>query len=125
MKRLIPRFLLFGVVLCIAAIVIESETKVLRRMVDDMLYDSYNHYLPCEALPEAAEVNSVVEEHVEEIRRIEQVDPESVVVRVDTGTCPGKADLVIFYGAHRHRVEIEAIIAGNRFHGIPFRLANW
>jgi hypothetical protein len=31
---------------CLSLVLIETQTKVLRRAVDDLVYDNKNHYLP-------------------------------------------------------------------------------
>jgi hypothetical protein len=40
-------------------------------------------------------------------------------------TCPGKADILIQYPSHQSRLEIEAILGGKTFFGIPCRFQNW
>jgi hypothetical protein len=66
----------------------------------------------------------VVTAHQETIRQIEQVNPGLVGVEIDASTCPGKADLLIWYASHQNRQAIEAIIAGETFYGVPYRLQN-
>jgi hypothetical protein len=39
-------------------------------------------------------------------------------------TCPGKADIVIWYASHAQRLVIEGILGADRFFGIPYRLRN-
>ena len=45
-------------------------------------------------------------------------------IDIDETTCPGKADLLIWYASHENRLEIERIIADERFFGVPYRLQN-
>jgi len=104
--------------------ILEAQTKVIRHTIDDVIYDNWNHYLPCEKLPLEAEVRKVVDEHQDIIRKIEQVNPGLVGVEVHAATCPGKADLLIWYASHQNRLDIEEIIAGETFYGVPFRLQN-
>ncbi len=96
---------------------------MLRHTIDNLVYDNKNHYLPCEKLPAEAEVRTIVQEHQDLIRVIEQVNPGFVGVDVDR-SCGGKADLVIWYGTHDDRLEIERIIADDTFFGVPYRLNN-
>jgi hypothetical protein len=124
-KRTTTFFLAIVILLCLGTIFLETQAKILRRAIDDLVYDSRNHYLPCEQLPTEAEVRQVVEAHADVIQQIEQVDPGNVEVMINTRGCPGKADLLIGYPSHQDRLDIEAIIASETFYGIPYRLLNW
>lgn len=110
---------------CIGALLVETQTKVLRHLFDDVVLDSRNHYLPCRQLPTYSEVQRVVEAHQEVIDRIEKAGGG---VRIEGHTCPGetevRADILIWYPAHKNRVAIEGIINGETFFGIPYRLLN-
>jgi hypothetical protein len=86
--------------------------------------DNENHYLPCDKLPTESEVRAIVQQHQDIIQAIEQVNPGLVGVDVDSLTCPGKADLVIWYASHQNRLEIKTIIGNDRFFGVPYRLQN-
>ena len=111
------------VTLCLGALFVEVQTKIVRRALADLIYDNKNHYLPCDKLPTEAEVNRVVQEHQNIIEAIKQVNPGRVGVEIDT-SCIGKADLLIWYASHANRLEIEKIIGGDTFFGIPYRLNN-
>lgn len=115
-------FSLFGII-CLTLLVLEIQGKYLRRYIDDVIYDNKNHYLTCEQLPQLSEVEVVLVSHKTTLAEIEQVNPGLVGVDVDT-TCPGKGDLVFWYASHQNRVEIEKIIGGETFFGIPYRLEN-
>lgn len=123
------RFLLIvGVllVLCvIGSVFIESQSHWIRSLLDDLLLDNYNHYLPCNQLPTIAEVEQVLALQQETIRAVKAVNPGSVLVRIDEETCPGRADLIIEYPSHEDRIAIERIINGERFYGVPYRLRNY
>jgi len=112
------------VVVCLGLFVLEAQTKVLRHTIDNFVYDNKNHYLPCDKLPTEAEVNRVIQEHQDIVEAIEKVNVGSVGVEIDTTTCPGKADLLIWYASHTDRIQIEKIIGGDTFFGIPYRLNN-
>ena len=110
-------------VACLAVLIIEPQTRFIRRLVDDALYDNRYHYLPCEQLPSLAEVERVLEEHQDVIRQIEAVNPG--LVGVDVMTCgAGNADLTFWYASHRDRVAIEQIIGDDTFFGMPYNLNN-
>jgi len=111
------------VVACLSLVVVEAQTKVLRRTIDDFVYDNKNHYLPCEKLPTEAEVRKIVQEHQDVVQAIEQVNPGFVGVEIHP-SCAGKADLLIWYASHENRLEIERIIGSDTFFGIPYRLNN-
>lgn len=110
--------------LCLAAVLVEAQTHILGRTISDRLYDSRNHYLPCAAWPAEADVQRILEEHHDVVTAIEQVHPGHVGVEVDASTCPGKADLLIWYASHQDRVAIESLLAGDTFFDVPVRLQN-
>lgn len=112
------------VTLCLGALFAEVRTKIIRLALDDLIYDNKNHYLPCDKLPTEAEVNQVVQEHQNIVEAIKKVNPGLVGVEIDSTTCPGRADLLIWYASHENRLEIEKIIGGNTFFGVPYRLRN-
>jgi hypothetical protein len=66
----------------------------------------------------------VVIEHQGVIQEIEQVKPGFVGMEIDTFSCPGKADIVFWYGGHQDRIVIESIINAETFFGVPYRLHN-
>ena len=120
---------IFAVLMLLAGfvLVVAAQQHWLQRVVDDVLYDNYNHYLPCEKLPDLAQVQEVLSEHGEVIEQLEQLRPGSVVIELAdlADTCPGKADIVIYYPSHQIRLEIESVLGGKTFFGIPSRWRNW
>lgn len=122
-RRLLLSFLLAVVLLCAALGLVETQTHLMHRFLDDVIYDNRNHYLECEQLPSLAEVERVVEEKHALIEEIEQVNPGNVGMEIDT-SCPGKADLIFWYGGHQDRLKIEEMINSETFFGIPYRLQN-
>lgn len=115
--------ILVALAACVIVALVEPQTKFIRRLVDDALYDNRNHYLPCEQLPPLAEVERVLEEHQDVIRQIEAVNPG--LVGVDVTTCgAGHADLTFWYATHQDRVAIEQIIGSDTFFGVPYNLNN-
>ena len=111
-------------ILCVGIWILESRTKFLRKTYDEFLLDNRNHYLTCEQLPLEADVRRVMEAHQDIIEKIEQINPGFVGVELDTSTCPGKADIIFWYGTHQDRLLIESIIADDTFYGVPYRLVN-
>lgn len=110
--------------ICAVGLVAEAQFKVLRRAYDNYVLDNRNHYLACEELPTRVEVERIVEQHQGVIQQIEQVAPGFVGIEIDSSTCEGKADLLIWYGSHQQRIAIEKVINGDTFFGIPYRLQN-
>ena len=50
-------------VACVGMLLIESQTKVIKRWIDDVIYDNRHHYLPCDQLPPISEVEGTIREH--------------------------------------------------------------
>jgi hypothetical protein len=110
-------------VTCGAILFVEGTTKVIRRWVDDVVYDNRNHYLSCEQLPTLSQVERVIEEHQDVIRQIEAVNPGFVGVEI--GACGAEnADITFWYATHRDRGVIQQIIGGDAFFGVPYNLNN-
>jgi hypothetical protein len=120
-------FLLVIVLLlvCAVGVIVEIQFNILQRAYDNYVMDNRNHYLSCEELPTKTEVESIVEQHQDIIQQIQQVAPGFVGVEIDSSTCAGKADLLIWYGTHQQRIAIEKIISGDTFFGVPYRLRNY
>jgi len=116
--------LLLILVLCAGVWILEAQTKVLQRAYDEIILDNRNHYLSCNQLPSEDEVRRVVEEHQDDIKRIEQINRGFVGVEMDASICAGKADILFWYGTHKDRLLVEDLIAGETFYGIPYRLEN-
>ncbi len=113
-----------SMLICVLAIIVEAQFKVLQRAYDDYVLDNRNHYLSCNELPTETEVKRIVEQHQDVIQQILEVAPGFVGAEIDTYTCNGKADLLIWYANHQQRLVIEKIINGDTFFGIPYRLQN-
>ena len=116
--------LALAALLCVGVLIIELQTKLFRKTYDEVILDNRNHYLSCEQLPAEAEVRQVMEAHQDVIEKIEQIKPGFVGVEMDSSTCPGKADILFWYGTHQDRLLIESIISADTFYGIPYRLRN-
>lgn len=123
-RRVGPTTVVLALAAALAACaLLEASAHLMRRAYDELM-DNRNHYLPCSQLPPAADVLRVMEEQDTAIQAILQVNPGHVGVEVDTATCPGRADLLIWYASHENRLAIERLIAGRTFHGVPYRLQN-
>lgn len=117
--------LVIGLLLiCALATIVEWQFHVIQRAYDQFIMDNRNHYLSCQDLPTKIEAERIIEQYGDVVQQIQQVAPGLVGVEIDTVTCEGKADLLIWYGTHQQRIAIEAIIAGDTFFGIPYRLQN-
>ena len=115
---------LLVVLLCVGILIVESQTKFFRKAYDEVILDNHNHYLSCEELPTESEVRQTMESHQDVIEKIEQINPGFIGVEMDASTCPGKADIIFWYGTHQDRLKIESIISDDTFYGIPYRLRN-
>lgn len=125
MKRPAGLSLVIGtIVFCVAIWILESRTRILQRIYDDRVLDNYNHYLSCDEMPSESQVRQVMQAYEDTIERIEQINPGFIGAEVGTAICPGKADILFWYGTHQERLLIEKIIDGDTFHGIPYRLEN-
>jgi hypothetical protein len=111
-------------IICVGTLIVESQTKILRKTYDEIILDNRNHYLSCEQLPSESEVRQAMEVHRDVIEKIEKINPGFVGVEVHTSTCPGRADIIFWYGTHQDRLTIESLIVGDTFYGIPYRLQN-
>jgi hypothetical protein len=111
-------------VFCVAIWIFESQTRFFQRMYDDRVLDNSNHNLSCDQLPVEHEDRQVMQAHPATIEKIIQINPGLVGVDVDTSTCPGRADILFWYGTHRDRFLIESIIGSDTFFGVPYRLEN-
>jgi len=123
-KKITIGFLVLIAIVCLGAVIIETQTNVIRRLYDNLILDNQGHYLSCEELPAETQVLAILEQHQDTIQAIEDVNPGLVGVEVDSSTCTGRADLVIWYASHQNRLEIEKIIGSDTFFGIPYRLQN-
>ncbi len=126
--NIFKNLLITGLVLtvCLISIVLfETQTRFFSHWIDDVIYDNKNHYLSCEALPTESAVRETLDSHQDIIREIEQVNPDAVKIIIDDFTCPGKADLVIYYPSNENRQAIEQILQSDTFFGIPYRLINY
>jgi hypothetical protein len=128
MKKKLPRTIFLPVLgflfLCALATIVELRFKIMQRGYDNFVLDNRNHYLPCRDLPARIEVERMMAQHQDAIQQIQQVAPGAIGIEIDSLNCEGKADVLIWYGTHQQRVEIEKIIGGDTFFGIPYRLQN-
>ena len=122
--RSISAWLILVLVICIGILIAEFQTKFFRKIYDELILDNRDHYLSCDQLPSEAEARKVMETHQDVIKKIEQINPGFVGVEMDTSICPGKADILFWYGTHQDRLLIESIIADDTFYGIPYRFQN-
>lgn len=118
--------ILIVLVACGSILLVEAQTKLIRRSIDNVLYDNYKHYLPCSQLPPVSEVEKIVQEHWDIIQQIKAINPGLVGIEINTYTCGGeqKADITFWYASHDDRVAIEQIIDNDTFFGVPYNLNN-
>jgi len=121
LRKIVPLSVIGLLLVCA---IVEWQFKVVQRAYDHFILDNRNHYLSCNDLPTRLEIERIVNQHGDVIQQIEQVAPGFVGLEIDSLTCEGKADLLIWYGTHEQRIAIEEIIADDTFFGIPYRLQN-
>lgn len=111
-------------VICVGILLVEVQTKIVRRWIDNVLYDNRNHYLPCEQLPPVSEAERIVQEHQDVIQQIEAVNPGLVGLEVNACGAGQNADITFWYASHKDRIAIEQIIGSDTFFGVPYNLSN-
>lgn len=109
---------------CCIAVAFLTRGHALARLYNDMVLDNYDHFLPCEKLPNSAEVHRIVEENQDTVEAVEGVNPGFVWLEIDDSICPGRADIVIYYASHQNRLSIDRILGGKTFFGVPCRFRN-
>ena len=114
--------ILLGVLIIL--IFIESRFKIYHRLYDKIILDNQNHYLSCSKLPTDVAVYQVVEAHQDIIDKILEINPGNVGFEIDTDSCQGKADILIWYSSHQDHVAINEILKTDDFFGVPLRLQN-
>lgn len=115
------------IMLCaaVAGLIVEYTVHPMHHLYDS-LYDNYNHYLPCRRLPEAAEVERILEEHIDTWNQVRALNPGQTNVEMRTSEeCPGRADVVIWYTSRDERKAIEELLGGKTFFGVPARWRNY
>jgi hypothetical protein len=111
-------------VICVGILLVEAQIKIVRRWIDNVLYDNRNHYLPCEQLPPVSEVERIAQEYQDAIRQIEALNPGLVGVEVNTCGAGQNADITFWYASHKDRIAIEQTIGSDTFFGVPYNLNN-
>lgn len=113
-----------ALVMCAGVMLVELQTRMVRRWMDDVLYDNRYHYLPCEELPPLSEVERVIQEHQDILQQIKAVNPGLVGVDVNPCGAGQNADITFWYASHQDRIAIERIIGSDTFFGVPYNLNN-
>ena len=124
MKNRKVAFIIILALVFVILVLLESSTHFVHRIIDDVLYDNYHHYLQCEDLPEITVVESAVAENQYIIREIEGLSEGQVTINVDASSCPGRGSIVIYYPSHAVREQIEDILDGRTFYDVPITLIN-
>ena len=110
----------------LAFAIVEANSAYLRDLLSVSIYGTRPHRIPCDEWPTREEVEQVLERHISVIRRIESVEPGGIDLSINTRSCPGRAELYIYYPAKRHIKEIRTIIGDEKyFFGVPYTLRNY
>jgi hypothetical protein len=123
-KKKLYRSLIYSLRVVVVLLIGWAAFVFIRGVVEDQLYDNHLHHLACWQLPDAQEVQAVKAAHSDTMARIKAIHPDHIGFEADTETCPGKGFFVIEYPTHAERLEIEEIMGGDRFFGIPCNLIN-
>ena len=112
--------------LLIIGLVALYQSHIIQRIVFDVVYDNYNHYIPCKRLPLAVEVEAIVRDNRAVVDQIRAVSSD-VDFKIVNQTCGNAdhADIVIYYPGHAQREQIEEILGGKTFFNVPARWINW
>jgi hypothetical protein len=113
------------VLVILAVFLFENKTRLLHRIVDEVLYTNYRHSLPCKDLPDLETVERQLNEFDSTMKQIESLSEGNVALKVDSSSCPGKGSIKIYFPSHSVRQQIEKILGGKTFHGVPLDLINW
>lgn len=109
--------------LILSLVIVEIQTRFIRRWISDVVYDNRVPYLRCEDLPTITEVEQAIEIHQDVIEEIEAVNPGFIRVHISSTVnhtdCAGKGYLLVEYASHADRKQIEDII-GETFFGVPW-----
>jgi|LSQX01.1.fsa_nt_gb hypothetical protein len=124
MKRKHVKIILLFLAIIIISMLSEPFTHFFHRIADTLIYNNYHHYLPCSALPQLSEVESVVAQHPDVIAQIENLSPGNIEVVIDSITCPGKASIIIFYASKEESKLIKEILTDKTFFGVPYSMIN-
>lgn len=123
-----PTLILSSVAIVLIALTFfPFQIPFVRNVYNNVILDRYDHWLPCHKLPTTEEIEATTAQHEETLERLYAVDPSGrpgISIYVDNETCEGRGDLIIEYGAHHHREQIEEILGDQTFFGIPVRLRN-
>lgn len=96
----------------------------LQQTYDYRVLGNYDHYLSCDELPTIEEARSTLLKYQHLKDQIEKASTGNVVIQIDDTKCFGKADILIHYGSIKQRDEIERLMGGKTFKGIPVRIKN-
>lgn len=85
----------------------------------------YNLQFKCDRLVPLPEVNALMNENQDVIKKIEQIHSNiRVTVRKGGKECPSKAYIEIIISGERDRSDISKILKGKDFFGVPCRVIN-
>jgi hypothetical protein len=101
-----------------------NSNHFVHRIIENVLYDNYHHYLQCEELPDLKTVEYKFSKYQDTVKQIEDLAEGLVTIQVDADSCPGKGSILISYPSNAIRKQIESILGGKTFYGIPVTLIN-
>jgi hypothetical protein len=103
---------------------IKQKYHPFAKLYTDIVLDGSDPYLTCQQKPIATEAEKMVKDNEQELNKLKEYD-NGIYWWVDSSKCNNeKGELLIFYGSHQTRLEIEKVIKNNNFHGVPVVLNN-
>jgi len=90
----------------------------------EVIFGNQEHGLICEQLPTVESVDQTLAEHEDTVEQILAINPGYVFLAVDRESCPGRADIIIWFATRDDSRKIQAILGDRTFFGVPVRLRN-
>ena len=120
----IKQLILITFAVVVFGTLVEIFLHPIGRVYNNFVLDSSDPYKTCSQLPAVADAQTIVKNNEAELNKLKEFD-NGIYWWVDSSKCNGqKGELLIFYGSHQSRLEIEKVIKHNNFHGVPTILSN-
>lgn len=112
-----------AVVLVVAVGAVALHDSALGRVVQDIVNDSF---VSCDELPSSSSLKDTLGRHAELVKTIEAIDPERVMMGVDSARCgDAHAEILIYYATQDQRERIESLLEHGGLGDAPATLRNW
>ena len=122
------RSLLFGFIsvgVIAFLIIVEVRTYHSQDLIAESIYGSAPNRLPCDEWASPAEVERAISDNPRMVQRIMSVHERARLI-IDTWTCPGKAELVVYLPTREAIEEVKDMFEDYRLiFGVPSALGNY